>query len=293
MTEAKLKRETKRRRPSEEKANKAVETFLEAVLGDVPDFTLVEDGDATSAPGKCGWAFWVLHADTTSYVHEDLSIEWYGTRWQKGDPLDHEGEIEERDPSTLGDDAKPAPSGDPDPVTIAPVRYLSKGSTVILSDGQTLALDDDCDGVEELTEAADCDGEDDRADADEPDDDEYVVTVRRDADDLDADGDPIQSWFWSGDPLMAVFDSATGAKAGADEHYEQKLDWWEEEPEYWMAHRPLGFNDVRDEDDERADPDGDELDGESGEACYRCGSTVDVGRYHGRWICDDCDDEED
>lgn len=90
MTEAQIRRETKRRRPTEEKAREAVETFLEDVLGNVPDFTLAEDGDATSAPGKCGWAFWVRHTDTTSYIHEDLSIEWYGTSWTAGDSLDSE-----------------------------------------------------------------------------------------------------------------------------------------------------------------------------------------------------------
>ena len=46
-------------------------------------------------------------------------------------------------------------------------------------------------------------------------------------------------------------------------------------------------------DDDGPFEDGDELDGESGEACCRCGATVDVGRYRGRWICDDCDDNEE
>ena len=42
---------------------------------------MVEDGE------EC-WAFWVYPEelppgadDTTSYVHADLSIEWYGTSW--------------------------------------------------------------------------------------------------------------------------------------------------------------------------------------------------------------------
>ena len=42
---------------------------------------MCEDGDEDSAENKCGWAFWVATQDTTSYVHEDLSIEWYGTGW--------------------------------------------------------------------------------------------------------------------------------------------------------------------------------------------------------------------
>lgn len=76
------------RRPSEESARTAVEEFLEKTLGAVPDFTMIPDGDDSSASGKCGWAFYVREGDTTSYVHEDLTIEWYGTSWKIGDPLE-------------------------------------------------------------------------------------------------------------------------------------------------------------------------------------------------------------
>lgn len=76
------------RRPCEDSARSAIYEFLGGSLGAVPDFTIFPDGDDLSAPGKCGWGFYVREGDTTSYVHEDLSIEWYGTSWQVGDPLD-------------------------------------------------------------------------------------------------------------------------------------------------------------------------------------------------------------
>lgn len=64
-----------KRRPSRKKAEAAVAEFLFdlfEVKVDVRDFTLFEDGDD-------GWAFYIRSSDTTSYVHPDLSIEWYGT----------------------------------------------------------------------------------------------------------------------------------------------------------------------------------------------------------------------
>jgi hypothetical protein len=71
-------------RPSREQAEQAITEFLQAKLGDVPCFGMVEDGE------EC-WAFWVYPEelppgadDTTSYVHADLSIEWYGTSWVPG-----------------------------------------------------------------------------------------------------------------------------------------------------------------------------------------------------------------
>ncbi len=60
-------------RPGYESAHEAVTSFLERFGTDVP-FDLIEDGDD-------GWSFWVLDDDTTSYVHPDLKIEWYGTAW--------------------------------------------------------------------------------------------------------------------------------------------------------------------------------------------------------------------
>lgn len=64
------------KRPSEEDARRAVEKYLELE----PDelwFDLVEDGEF-------GWAFWLVDTDTTSYVHPDLRIEWYGTSLELG-----------------------------------------------------------------------------------------------------------------------------------------------------------------------------------------------------------------
>lgn len=66
-------------RPAEADARAAVERFLDAELGrtDYP-LSLIPDGED-------GWAFWVLENDTTSYVHDDLSVEWYGTMWDGDD----------------------------------------------------------------------------------------------------------------------------------------------------------------------------------------------------------------
>lgn len=61
-------------RPSEEAARKAIEAFLDKELPDYPTYSLCQDGDT-------GWAFWVTPDDTTSYLKEDLSIEWYGSAW--------------------------------------------------------------------------------------------------------------------------------------------------------------------------------------------------------------------
>lgn len=78
-------------RPSREQAEQAITDFLQAKLGAVPPFGMVEDGDEGDDPQKIGWAFWVYPEelppgadDTTSYVHQDLSIEWYGTSWEPG-----------------------------------------------------------------------------------------------------------------------------------------------------------------------------------------------------------------
>jgi hypothetical protein len=65
-------------RPTEEAARAAVDAFLLAQLGEVPWYSLNEDGDEH-------WSFWVRSEDTTSYVHADLSIEWYGTAWPDKD----------------------------------------------------------------------------------------------------------------------------------------------------------------------------------------------------------------
>ena len=73
---------TTSRRPTAAAAADAVRRFLDAELGrdDFP-LNLTPDGSEDAAEGKCGWAFWVLENDPTSYVHENLHVEWYGTMW--------------------------------------------------------------------------------------------------------------------------------------------------------------------------------------------------------------------
>ncbi len=67
-------------RPSHELAEAAVDDFLTRTVGEHTPFSMIEDGDETDGP-KCGWAFWVLEDDTTSYLHADLKVEWYGTSY--------------------------------------------------------------------------------------------------------------------------------------------------------------------------------------------------------------------
>lgn len=62
-------------RTSRKAAAATIDNFLEAILGEVPAYTMDADGE------RC-WSFWVLEEDTTSYVHPDLRIEWYGTSWE-------------------------------------------------------------------------------------------------------------------------------------------------------------------------------------------------------------------
>ena len=71
------------RRPSEEAARAAIEAWLDEHAPGYPEYSLCEDGDEDSAENKCGWAFWICPYDTTSYLHEDLSVEWYGTGWDE------------------------------------------------------------------------------------------------------------------------------------------------------------------------------------------------------------------
>jgi hypothetical protein len=71
------------RRPDETTARQVIEAFLEEMVPGYPDYELYEDGDDEDAENKCGWCFWVDPRDTTSYLHEDLSIEWCGTRWPR------------------------------------------------------------------------------------------------------------------------------------------------------------------------------------------------------------------
>ncbi|MHC1670490.1 hypothetical protein ACODUO_15120 [Stenotrophomonas maltophilia] len=71
------------RRPAEAKARAAIEAFLADVAPGCPNYDLCEDGDD-------GWAFWVAQMDTTSYLHHDMRIEWYGTGWPER--YDYDGE---------------------------------------------------------------------------------------------------------------------------------------------------------------------------------------------------------
>ncbi len=65
---------TKGVRPTDEQAEAAIESFLTELLGVAPPFSKCEDGDD-------GWAFWINEFDTTSYLHHDLKVEWYGTSY--------------------------------------------------------------------------------------------------------------------------------------------------------------------------------------------------------------------
>lgn len=58
------------RRPTNEAARAVIRDFLEGEHADVR-IQLVEHGPSS-------WAWWLYPDDTTSYVHEDLKIEWHG-----------------------------------------------------------------------------------------------------------------------------------------------------------------------------------------------------------------------
>lgn len=70
-----------KRRPSREVAEKAIREWLDREAPGYPMFGMCEDGDDDSGENKCGWAFWICPHDDTSYLHEDLTVEWYGTGW--------------------------------------------------------------------------------------------------------------------------------------------------------------------------------------------------------------------
>lgn len=59
-----------------EEAVQAITEFLDEEVGGNPNFQFDLQGDGT-------WAFWILGEDTTSYLHPDGSIEWYGTEWDE------------------------------------------------------------------------------------------------------------------------------------------------------------------------------------------------------------------
>lgn len=78
------------RRPTEEAARAAIESWLDEYAPGYPCYSLCEDGDEDSEEETCGWAFWISPTDTTSYLHEDLAIEWYGTTWPDENQFDEE-----------------------------------------------------------------------------------------------------------------------------------------------------------------------------------------------------------
>lgn len=68
-------------RPSEEDACQAIYDFLCEEMGQ----EAVDESSFEMHPDGSGWQFWVREEDTTSYVHHNLGIEWYGTGWKLGD----------------------------------------------------------------------------------------------------------------------------------------------------------------------------------------------------------------
>ena len=72
--------EPRETRPSKAAADTVIRQYLAEVLPRYPT-----DGRIHLHPdGEDGWSFWILNDDTTSYVHSDLRIEWYGTDWEPG-----------------------------------------------------------------------------------------------------------------------------------------------------------------------------------------------------------------
>ena len=64
------------KRIPEPRARKIIRKWLkEEYPGEDPPFNLIEDGDSH-------WAFWILPDDTTSYLHPDGLVEWYGSAWE-------------------------------------------------------------------------------------------------------------------------------------------------------------------------------------------------------------------
>lgn len=72
------------RRPSRSAAERAIDNFLASLFSSTPPYGMCEDGEPENGD-KCGWAFWIedeegneVEGSTTSYVHADLGIEYYG-----------------------------------------------------------------------------------------------------------------------------------------------------------------------------------------------------------------------
>lgn len=73
-------------RPDEDIAMKAIDQFLQKEFGEVPYYSLHEDGERT-------WAFWIRSSDTTSYLHPSLRVEWYGTSWETGQDEEEDADL--------------------------------------------------------------------------------------------------------------------------------------------------------------------------------------------------------
>lgn len=72
--------------PTEASARAAIEAFLDKQTPGYPDYSICKDGaDA--------WAFWIAEQDITSYLHADMTIEWYGTGWQTEQETSHESAL--------------------------------------------------------------------------------------------------------------------------------------------------------------------------------------------------------
>lgn len=67
------------KRPERKDVEAAIDEFFSKEYPEEqPSYRLEPDGDT-------GWAFWVLPDDATSYVRQDLSIQWLGTDWEPGE----------------------------------------------------------------------------------------------------------------------------------------------------------------------------------------------------------------
>ena len=71
-------------RPTRKSAESTIRSWLSEAWPALADaeIQIAEDGD--------GWAWWIFRDDTTSYVHDDLSLECYGHVKDTWEEADHE-----------------------------------------------------------------------------------------------------------------------------------------------------------------------------------------------------------
>lgn len=60
--------------PTESEARERIEAWLNKHAPGFPDVSLCSDGGGV-------WAFWIADHDSTSYLHPNGRVEWYGTGW--------------------------------------------------------------------------------------------------------------------------------------------------------------------------------------------------------------------